>query len=100
MVQHAVLTLTGSAQLLSAAITPGSLVKQLILHAGGANAAPVYVGGPDGTLSSTVYGFRIEAATAGVPPAPTIIEAVNLNLSQVRVLGTNNETLHILIITS
>ena len=100
MVQHAVLTLSGAAQLLSAALTPGSLVKQLILHANGANTAPIYVGGPDGTLSSSVYGFRIEAAVTGVPPAPTIIESVNLNLSQVRVLGTLNEKLHILIITT
>lgn len=107
MVYHFTLTLTASAQQLSTAAgtTKVGPLKQLILQADGANANPVYVGGYGlnaelAAVSSSAYGFRIEKATTGIPPAPTVIEAVNTSLGDWQVIGTNAEKLHVTCITA
>lgn len=107
MVYHFVLTLDGNRQQLvtAASTTKVGPLKQLILQADGANANPVYVGGNGlggelSAVSSSAYGFRVEKANAGVPPAPTIIEAVNTSLGDWQVIGTNAEKLHVTCITA
>lgn len=91
-------TLTGANQnlgVLGAAYNRGVL-KQLILHADTANANVIYVGGNAGaTLSNTEYGFRIEKPVSTIPAAPSVVEAVNTDLSDWLVLGTNGEKLHV-----
>ena len=108
MVAHYTLTLTGSAQTLTAALASGTSIgniKQLILHADPANTHVVYVGGNGGpgvtmaAVDSSTYGFRIEVPVSTVPPAPTILEAINTSLGDWQVLGTNTEKLHITVIT-
>lgn len=95
-VRHATLTLDGTQQLLSSALTPRSLPHQIALQPDGANANPIYLGGPDSAVTSSDYGFRLEAAVTGIPPAPYILEAITVNLAQLKVLGTVGEKLHIL----
>jgi hypothetical protein len=100
-VLHYTVTLSGAAQALSTLIIGRSIGKQIIFSADGANANPVYLGGRDsGTISSSDYGFRVEKATTGVPPAPTIIEAINISPADFQVIGTNNEKLHVTVISS
>lgn len=97
--KHATLTLTGAAQLLTTAITPRGIIKTLMLHADAGNTHIINVGDGDSadTFDATDFGFRIESPAAGIPAAPTILEAANFNLSDIRVLGTLNEKLHIMV---
>jgi len=105
MVTHFVLTLSGSAQILSTATstTKIGLLKQLILQADGGNANLIYVGGTGAAVaavSSTAYGFRIEIPVSTVPAAPTILEAINTSLADWQVIGTSTQKLHITCITA
>jgi hypothetical protein len=106
MVTHFVLTLNGSAQVLSTVTSVKTgLLKQLILHTDAGNTHVIYVGGTglsaaQAAVSSTDYGFRIEIPVSTVPPAPTILEAINTSLADWQVIGTNGEKLHITCISA
>ena len=106
MLRDYTLTLSGSAQRLSAVLpnledVNDKFLQTLSLQPAGANANPVYVGAS--AVSATEYGVRLEAGTAGVPPAPWLasdaFKATGLKLSDVYVIGTNTQVLHILIVT-
>ncbi len=90
-------TLTGSALKLSTALQlkgQQTRVARLDLQPGAANAAASYYG--DTTVATT--GVRMEAAESGIPPAPSIWEVWDPNyidLDDVYVIGTNNETLRV-----
>lgn len=49
---------------------------ELRIQAGGANAVPVYLGGANDPVSASNYGVRIEISAAGVPPGPTVFQAL------------------------
>lgn len=113
MIMDVTLTLTGAVQRLSDALASVSGVsadalaakdvtcQQIHLQGDGGNGNPIYLGGSAATLSTSVYGARIEKATSTVPPAPWTIQAPaegNLRCSDLYVLGTNTEKLHALLI--
>ena len=110
-IAHYVLTLTGAVQQLSSvlpALTGGLKAGAydypctfLTLQPGGGNANPIYVG-DDNAITSTDYGFRLEAATAGVPPAPFVFDpgVGNVKVGDLFVLGTNGEKLHLLLVSA
>ncbi len=104
MTKSYVLALTGSAQQLSAvyAGTPYAAAENepsynfLSLQADTGNAAIIKVGSDSGV--ATTYGYRIEAPTATVPPAPNQYENVKdqlLKLSDIWVIGTNGDDIRI-----
>lgn len=102
-VAHYVLTLSGSAQALST-ITGATTrpIRTVTLQPGTANTNPVYVGAS--TLTSSDYGVRLEAPETSIPPAPLILADTqglvgHFKLSDVYVLGTNNEKLHLLVVS-
>lgn len=105
MIAHFVLTLDGNAQRLSAVLpdaAAGGLhdrpVKAVSLQPAGANANPVYVG--NAGVSATDFGVRLEAGAAGVPPAPFVfgeLQFGGLKLSELYVIGTNTQKLHLLV---
>lgn len=102
MVGHYVLTLSGSAQALSSASgsPPDRAVRTVSLQPGASNAAAVYVG--DADVSDSDYGVRLEAASGGVPPAPFMLgetqsQVGHFKLSDLYVLGSNTEKLHLLV---
>lgn len=101
MIRHHVLTLTGSAQALSSIADALKLrIRTISLQPGGGNANPVYVGDALTTVTSSSYGVRLEAAATGVPPAPFVLGEFAPgwgDLSEIVVLGTNTEKLHVLI---
>jgi hypothetical protein len=99
---HGVLTLNGSAQSLLGVIPNIGSIKFLSLHAAGANSGLIYVGGA-GTddPTSSDYGFRIEIPVSSVPAAPNILEFPigSVSLADIKVIGTNNDKLHVFAIT-
>ena len=102
MIRHGTVTLAGTTSpvILSSVIPMQGICKQLIMQADGSNANPIYVGGKTDTLSTTSFGFRIEAATGGIPPAPTFIDAVLISIADMRVIGNTNEILHVMAVYS
>lgn len=107
MVTHFTLTLSGAAQTLDTVTTTvkTGLLKQIIFHTDAGNTHLIYVGGTglsgsSGAVTSSSYGFRIEIPVATVPPAPTIIEAINTSLADWQVIGTSTEKLHITCISA
>lgn len=107
---HYSLNLSGAAQPLSDAFpaVTGTLKAGaydypcifLSLQPDGANANPIFVGS-DNTITSALYGVRLEAGSAGVPPAPYIVEVPpgNIKAGDVWVLGTAGQDLHILLLS-
>lgn len=103
---HRTLTLTGSVQTLLAAMSDTTIggaddpaCQAIILQPDGANAGVVYVGGDGDTITSSEHGFSLPAGTAGVPPSPFVLPiSTVLRPSQVKVLGTNTQKLHITLI--
>lgn len=95
------LTLDGSIQRLSD-VYPADIVESslrlLTLQAGGANANPIYLGGA--AVSSADHGCSIPAGSGGVPAAPLQLNAdeAQLFLSDLYVIGTNAQTLHLVVI--
>ena len=96
------LTFGASSVQLSSVLVTGTRevsAKFLALQPDGGNANPIYIGGANHreAVSSTAYGFRLEKATATVPPAPFIIELSNglIDLQEYWVNGTNGEKLHL-----
>lgn len=105
-VAHRTLTLSGSVQTLLAAFSDTTVggvddpaCQAIILQPDGANAGVVYVGGEGATITSSEHGFSLPAGVAGVPPAPFELPfSTVVRPSQVKVLGTNTQKLHILFI--
>lgn len=109
MVMDITLTLTGVVQRLSDALpaVSGTSVDpltakdqscvQIHLQGDGANANPIYLGSNPATLSTSLYGVRIEKATSTVPPSPFSIAGPR-RCSDIYVLGTVTEKLHALLI--
>lgn len=58
---------------------------------------PVYVGG-DNTVSSSSWGWRLPAPAGGVPGVPLPIDqAGQIKLTDLWVVGTNTEKLHVMV---
>lgn len=107
MLKTFVLSLDGTAQNLLTALTASAVTTttgatenlhcvSLDLQPRGTNAAPVYIG-DSSAVSSTNYGTRLEAGTAGVPPAPYPFgpyRAGSINLADIWVIGGAGEFLH------
>ena len=99
-IRHYVLTLNGSAQRLSSVLTntnPGGpndeAFRFLTLQSGKANTNDIFVGGS--TVSATDYGMRLDP-TDTIPPIDMgHYDAGPVKLSEIYVIGTNNEKLHI-----
>ena len=107
MVRHYVVTLDGTTQRLSTAAIGAAqnqddlLIKALVLQPNGANANPTFVGGFEpNNLSTTVFGFRLEAGAAGTPPTPFRLDFSNapMRLSDFAGRGTNTEKLHVTVV--
>lgn len=103
---HFTLTLSGNAQRLSDALpagqtAPGSLADvaylRLDLQPDGANADPIFIGGPQTPLDATNHGLRLPAGSSGAPPAPYTFEGnATVKLSHIYVRGTAGQKLHVL----
>ena len=92
--------LTGVAQRVSTVLgqaVDGISFRQLIISADPANAAVAYVGADSG-ISSTSHGFALDPTQATAVDKVSIgpFESGAVRLSDLWVLGTNNERLHIL----
>jgi hypothetical protein len=101
MMFSATLTLTGAAQCLGDLLPALGVERPLLqvwLQPDGANVAPIFVGA-NADITSGDYGLRLEAAETAIPPAPFSvgeIHAISLYLSQMFVLGTADDVLHVL----
>lgn len=99
-------TFTSSSVQLSAAIiaaggpavTPAG-VKLLLLQPDGGNTNVIYVGGSNhgAAVSSSSYGFRLEAPVSTVPPAPFMIKLSwgQPVAEEYWLKGTDGEKIHI-----
>ncbi len=67
----------------------GNTVITLQPHSG--NAAVVYVGGSNVTLSSSNYAFRLEIPVTSIPQAPFMFETTRIDLRDLFFLGTTND---------
>lgn len=97
-----VLTLTGSIQNLGTLLGGRKTVRAVTLQAGVANSNPIYVTtDPTITLSSTDYDIRIPVPVSSIPAAPLMLgdQVVDtLDTAQIRILGTNTEKVHVLVL--
>ena len=108
--RHYNLTLDGNIQRLSSVLANSEVggpddesLRVIQLQMQGDSAGPLFVGGAPKvgttvTLTSTDHGFRLEPGAAGVPAAPYLLgefETGPIRLSDVYVLGTDSEVLHI-----
>lgn len=98
-----VLTLNGSAQSLGSVTNATEhAIRTVTLQAGTANANPFYIG--DSSVSTTDYGVRVPAPVTNEPSAPVILGETqstygHFKLSDIYVRGTNNEKIHLLVLT-
>ena len=98
--KHYTVTLTGSAQALPATGVSFGAVRWMSMQPDGANTNPIFLGGAGVTTSD--YGTRLPAGTAGIPPAPHIIAEFRdgmLRPEALYVIGTLNEKLHLHVIS-
>lgn len=105
-IRHATLTLSGAAQRLLAAWTADPAVggvndiaaEAIYIQPDGANANPIYLGGEG--VSVADHGFSLPAGAAGVPPSPFKLDAYTSRVkpSQMYVIGTAAQKVHITII--
>ncbi len=108
-IRHATLTLDGSAQRLLAGwgvVGAGNPVggvndiaaEAIYIQPDGANANPIYLGGD--AVSAADHGFSLPAGAAGVPPSPFKLDAYTSRVkpSQLYVIGTAAQKVHITII--
>lgn len=96
-------TLNGSAQQLSTvfsaadkqATNKGPSIISLTLQPNSSNADKVWVG--SSAVSTQAYAFRMEAAAAGIPPAPFVLELGQgqVSLDDLYVIGANGEKVHV-----
>lgn len=111
--RHYNLTLDGNIQRLSSALADSEVggpddeaLRVVQLQMQGDSANPLFVGGApkvgtNVTLTSTDHGFRLESGSGGVPAAPYLLgefETGPIRLSDIYVLGTNTEVLHITVL--
>jgi hypothetical protein len=98
------LTLTGSAQALSTATSASAAtVRTVTIQQDPANTHVAYVGASS-ALTSAAWGVRLPAPVAGEPAAPFMLgdtqsQHGHFKLSDVYVLGTAAEKLHLLVVT-
>jgi len=102
---HYTLTCSGATQRLSDALpsgqqTPGGTADvaylRLDLQPDGANANPIFLGGPQTPLDATNHGVRLPAGSSGAPPPPYSFEGNGtVKLSHLYAKGTAGEKLHI-----
>lgn len=96
---HRTITLTATGTKLSALASLQAQedvpLQSLTIQADGANANPVFLGGSGVTI--TDYGIRIPTPSGGVPAAPVFYESGNrpVKLSEVFVVGTPGEKVHV-----
>ncbi len=107
MIQDVTLTLSGVAQQLVAPDgappfgSSGKLdnaMRTITLQADPANAHVVYVGGSS-AVSSTLYGIILPLPPSSIPAVPVVIGAYDsgpIKLSDIWVIGTAGEKLHVL----
>ena len=84
--------LKGVAQPLTSSLLGNDEMKQISVQHDTANTHVAYIGGHH--LSSSVYAIRLPAPSAGEPVAPYIFDGP-VRLSDIWVLGTAGETLHV-----
>lgn len=102
-IRHFDLTLNGSAQRLSTAIPavagapgPDESYKQLIFSSAPGNSNVIYVGA-NSSVSSTSHGFSLDPTQASQQPVSIgPFGSVAVKLSEIWVIGTNAEILHVL----
>lgn len=98
--RHKTVTLTGSVQRLSDVIgLPDAPIVSISMIADDSNTNPVYLGSTS-TISSSDYGV-ILANPNGTTKTPTLHQAgpwpsPSVRMSDIYVLGTNNEKLHVM----
>lgn len=101
-INHYVLTLTGSAQLLSTVLGSSAediSLRGLWLQPNAANVNLIYLGGSTSTVTSSNYGVRLETPASSIPPPPFNpgeLDTAPMKLSDFYVLGTGPDKLHIL----
>lgn len=96
------LTLTGVAQRLSSVLANTEVggpndegFRQLLFSADPANTAAIYVGSSS-SVSSSAHGFSLDPTQASQQPvALGPFERGPIKLSEIWVIGTNNEKLHL-----
>ncbi len=99
--KHYVITTSGSQQNVYTAsgAAVDAAISWLSVQPDGANANPCYFGSSGQTVSSSVNGFSMPAGATGVPPAPAVFDLQGLvKLSELGVLGTNNEKVRLLVV--
>lgn len=100
MIRHHTLTMTGSAQRLSDAITDALQlpIRTISLQPYAANAAVAYLGSAG--VSASSYGVRFEIPVDSIPQAPFVLGEYHtgwVKLDELYVIGANTEKLAILI---
>lgn len=100
MIRHHTLTMTGSAQQLSAAITDAlkGPIRTISLQPYATNAAVAYLGGPG--VSASSYGVRLEIPASSIPQAPFVLGEYApgwVKLEELYVIGANAEKLSVLV---
>lgn len=93
---HFVLTLDATVQRLSSVFEAGDsngtgTITWLSVQPLAANSGVVYGGFFGCGLSSTNYGWRLEAPVSTIPPAPFIIEGQITSLDKIVVKGTDTD---------
>src|SRR5689334_3201423 len=104
-IRHGLLTLSGAAQQLSAAVFTGGVpldtLKKITLQPDPANTHVIYIGATDdGPVSSSSYGFRLEVPPSNVPAVPFMMESDGgtVDLERFEAIGTEGEKLRILVV--
>ena len=102
--RHYVLTLSGAAQQLSSVLpvtqrggAQDEALRFLTLQPGKANTNDVFVGATS-AVSSSVYGMRLDPTDTQAPTELGTHDAGPIKLSDVWVIGTADEKLHVLAI--
>jgi hypothetical protein len=96
MMKDGVVTLSGSAQQLSAVLGFDERVRRIRLQPDTGNSNPCYFGGA--TIDGTNRGMRIPAPIAAEPPAPYVEEGFQpgeVSLSDLYVIGTSTQKLRV-----
>lgn len=101
---HGTVTLTGTSNALNLATALGTqqpIAGWVSIQPDPANGGAVYLGGAgSATLSTSVYGIRLEAPVGNVPSAPFLLERDASGLvkfSDWTVTGDNNDKIHVML---
>ncbi len=103
MVNHYTITLSATARSLATGLEGigiNDILKFLAIQATPGNTHVAYIGGNQRTLTTSDYGFRIEAPVTSIPYAPTVIELAPgfSSLSEIFAVGTADEKLQIFLV--